>query len=131
MNMFSLFTTSFDLTADMLLAHSKRTAAASARLSPILYDPRSDSVALARPYTPFVSELNTLHAIVGAEQHNLRLDRALGELFPSQSRNFLAKLVTSGKVLVDGTAALKPSHRVEEGQKLTVEIPPAAPSSME
>ena len=78
-----------------------------------------------------MSESNALHAIVGADQHNLRLDRALGELFPSQSRNFLAKLVTAGKVLVDGTAARKPSHRVEAGQQLTVEVPPAAPSSME
>ena len=72
-----------------------------------------------------------MQAIVGAEQHNLRLDRALGELFPSQSRNFLAKLVTAGKVRVNGTAALKPSHRVEAGQQVTVEVPPATPSSME
>jgi 23S rRNA pseudouridine1911/1915/1917 synthase len=72
----------------------------------------------------------TLHAVVGAEQHNLRLDRALGELFPHQSRNFLAKLVTAGKVRVAGTAALKPSHRVEAGQEVSVEVPPAAPSSM-
>jgi 23S rRNA pseudouridine1911/1915/1917 synthase len=72
----------------------------------------------------------TLHAVVGAEQHNLRLDRALGELFPHQSRNFLAKLVTAGKVRVAGAAAVKPSHRVEEGQEVTVEVPPAAPSSM-
>ncbi len=69
-------------------------------------------------------------AIVGAPQDNLRLDRALGELFPYQSRNFLAKLITAGKVFVDGASALKPSHRVEAGQEVTVEVPPAAPSSM-
>jgi 23S rRNA pseudouridine1911/1915/1917 synthase len=78
-----------------------------------------------------VIEPPTLQAIVGAEQHDMRLDRALGELFPSQSRNFLAKLVTAGKVRVNGTAALKPSHRVEVGQEVTVEVPPPAPSSME
>jgi 23S rRNA pseudouridine1911/1915/1917 synthase len=72
-----------------------------------------------------------LQAVVGAEQHDMRLDRALGELFPSQSRNFLAKLVTAGKVRINGTAALKPSHRVEAGQEVTVEVPPPAPSSME
>jgi 23S rRNA pseudouridine1911/1915/1917 synthase len=76
-------------------------------------------------------ETPTLQAIVGAEQHNLRLDRALGELFPSQSRNSLAKLITAGKVLVNGTAALKPSLRVESGQQVSVEIPAPAPSSME
>ncbi|MFL6246638.1 MAG: RluA family pseudouridine synthase [Thermoanaerobaculia bacterium] len=78
-----------------------------------------------------MSETPLLHAIVGAEQHDLRLDRALGELFPSQSRNFLTKLITAGKVRVNGTAALKPSQRVESGQQVTVEVPPAAPSSME
>ena len=83
-----------------------------------------------RPYTPSVSEA-TLQAVVGVEQHDLRLDRALGELFPSQSRNFLAKLITAGKVRVNGTAALKPSHRVESGQEVTVEVPPPAPSAME
>lgn len=72
----------------------------------------------------------TLVAIVGAQQDNLRLDRALGELFPYQSRNFLAKLITAGKVWVDGAAALKPSHRVAAGQEVTVEVPAAAPSSM-
>jgi 23S rRNA pseudouridine1911/1915/1917 synthase len=71
-----------------------------------------------------------LQATVGAEQHELRLDRALGELFPSQSRNFLAKLVTSGRVRIDGAAATKSSQRVETGQQVTVEIPAAAPSTM-
>jgi 23S rRNA pseudouridine1911/1915/1917 synthase len=73
----------------------------------------------------------TLRAVVGADQHDLRLDRALGELFPHQSRNFLAKLVTAGKVRVAGAPELKPSHRVEAGQEIAVEVPPAAPSSME
>ncbi|HEX6641141.1 MAG TPA: RluA family pseudouridine synthase [Thermoanaerobaculia bacterium] len=71
-----------------------------------------------------------LQAIVGAAQHELRLDRALGELFPSQSRNFLAKLVSAGRVRIDGVAATKTSRRVETGQQVTVEIPDAAPSSM-
>jgi 23S rRNA pseudouridine1911/1915/1917 synthase len=78
-----------------------------------------------------VTETSSLQAVVGAEQHNLRLDRALGELFPFQSRNFLAKLITAGKVRVNGNAELKPSHRVETGQEVVVEIPAAAPSSMQ
>jgi 23S rRNA pseudouridine1911/1915/1917 synthase len=68
--------------------------------------------------------------MVGDDQHELRLDRALGELFPHQSRNFLAKLITNGKVFVDGTPARKASQRVEARQELTVEVPAAAPSSM-
>jgi 23S rRNA pseudouridine1911/1915/1917 synthase len=72
----------------------------------------------------------TLHAVVGEQQHNLRLDRALGELFSHESRNFLAKLITAGKVSVDGTVALKSSQRVEAGQSVTVDVPAATPSSM-
>lgn len=72
----------------------------------------------------------TLVAVAGVEQDNLRLDRALGELFPSQSRNFLAKLITAGKVSLDGVPALKSSHRVNAGQEVKVEVPAAAPSSM-
>ncbi len=49
---------------------------------------------------------------------------------PNQSRNFLAKLVTVGKVCIDGIAVLKPSRRVEAGQELTVEVPAAVPSGM-
>jgi 23S rRNA pseudouridine1911/1915/1917 synthase len=71
-----------------------------------------------------------LHAVVGAGQHNLRLDRALGELFPSQSRNFLAKLVTNGRVRINGTPAAKSSQRVESGQEVVVDVPAATPSSM-
>ena len=70
------------------------------------------------------------HAKVGDEHHDLRLDLALGKLFPSESRNFLAKLISSGKVFVNGTPAKKPSQRVEAGQAITVEVPAAAPSSL-
>jgi 23S rRNA pseudouridine1911/1915/1917 synthase len=72
----------------------------------------------------------TLRSTVGEQQHNLRLDRALGELFPSQSRNFLAKLVSAGHVHVDGKAATKPAQRVEAGQSVTVDTPDAVASAM-
>lgn len=68
--------------------------------------------------------------MVADDQHNVRLDRVLGDLFPSQSRNFLAKLVTAGKVRIDGKAAVKPSQRVESGQQVVVEVPAAVPSSI-
>lgn len=69
-------------------------------------------------------------ATAGDAQHGLRLDRALGDLFPTYSRNFLANLVTDGHVRVDGTTARKVSQRVEAGQRLQIEVPPAAPSTM-
>ena len=60
----------------------------------------------------------------------LRLDRALGELFPDYSRNFLANLVSEGRVRIDGQAAKKPSQRVEAGQTVTIEVPDAVPSTI-
>ena len=62
--------------------------------------------------------------------HGIRLDRALGELFSSYSRNFLANLVTEGHVSVDGRPAKKASQRVETGQQVTIEVPEAAPATI-
>ena len=69
-------------------------------------------------------------ATVGESQHGLRLDRALGELFSEYSRNFLANLVIEGHVRIDGTAATKPSQRVETGQHLEIAVPDAVPSGI-
>ena len=70
-------------------------------------------------------------AEVTDSQHGLRLDRALGELFPSESRSFLAKLITGGRVHVDGRPAAKASQRVETGQRLAIDVPDPAPSGVE
>jgi 23S rRNA pseudouridine1911/1915/1917 synthase len=72
----------------------------------------------------------TKDAIVEAAQDGQRLDRALGELVPSYSRNFLANLVTNGHIRVDGRVIRKPSHRVTSGQRIAIEIPDAAPASV-
>ena len=71
------------------------------------------------------------HAEVGSAQSGLRLDRALGELFPEHSRSFLARLVDDGLVRVDAKPATKTSQRVEQGQRVSIEVPDAAPSSAE
>ncbi|HVE71915.1 MAG TPA: RluA family pseudouridine synthase [Thermoanaerobaculia bacterium] len=68
--------------------------------------------------------------MVTDSESGLRLDRALGDLFPSYSRNFLANLVNDGHVLVDGRVAKKVSQRVEAGQLVVIEVPPAAPSTI-
>jgi len=72
----------------------------------------------------------TREGIVTDIQNGLRLDRALGELFPSYSRSFLANLVSEGHVSIDGRPARKASQRVETGQQVTIEVPDAAPSSI-
>lgn len=112
----------------MLREHSKRDPAVATSSVPILYDTPRHFVTRILPLVSEISE--PLHALAGEQHRGMRLDRALSELFPLQSRNFLAKLITAGKVSVDGTVAMKPSQRLEMGQSVTVDVPPAAPSSM-
>jgi len=71
-----------------------------------------------------------LRGTITPSQDGVRLDRALGELFPSESRNALAKLITAGRVRVDGVAASKPSHRVAAGMDVEIDVPPPSPSSV-
>jgi 23S rRNA pseudouridine1911/1915/1917 synthase len=73
----------------------------------------------------------TRAAQTGPDQAGTRLDRALGELFPDFSRSFLARMVESGSVRVDSRTVGKPSYRVEAGQQIEIDIPPAAPSTVE
>jgi 23S rRNA pseudouridine1911/1915/1917 synthase len=71
-----------------------------------------------------------LEGRIREEQHGLRLDRALSELFPEHSRSALASLIEAGHVFVDGTRVIKVSRRVAAGELVKVEIPPPAPSSV-
>jgi len=73
----------------------------------------------------------TRSATVTFTQAGSRLDRALAELFPDLSRSFLARLIESGSVRVNAQTAAKSSQKVEEGQAIELEIPAAAPSSVE
>jgi 23S rRNA pseudouridine1911/1915/1917 synthase len=90
---------------------------------------RDDCHNFVVPYTsPLVGE--TRDAMVTDSGDGLRLDRALGHLFPTYSRSFLANLVIGGHVRVDGAPAKKVSQRVERGQRVTIDVPEAAPSTI-
>jgi len=80
-------------------------------------------------YFSDVSEIR--EATVTAAQHGLRLDRALGDLFPEHSRSFLARLVEEAHVRVDGRTAAKTSMKVEAGQRIELVLPDAARSGIE
>ncbi|HEY0139582.1 MAG TPA: RluA family pseudouridine synthase [Thermoanaerobaculia bacterium] len=71
----------------------------------------------------------TREAVVGNAQDGLRLDRALGELFPGHSRSFLSRLVDDGHVSVDTRLAAKPSQRVAAGQKIALVLPDPEPAA--
>jgi len=74
---------------------------------------------------------DTRAAQADAAHAGLRLDRALGELFPEFSRSFLTRLIEAGSVRVDSRTVSKPSSRVEEGQRIEVDVPSATPSTVE
>ncbi len=113
---------------DMLPGHSKRVCPRrNPHLQLITWSNRTTSQ-ISFPILDTVSHFR--EAVVGDSQQGLRLDRALGELFTDYSRNFLANLVTEGHVSIDDRPAAKPSRRVETGQRLKIEVPPASPSSL-
>jgi 23S rRNA pseudouridine1911/1915/1917 synthase len=63
------------------------------------------------------------HEFVVAEQDaGQRLDRFLAAQFPDVSRTHVRTLIDEGRVRVGGIAK-KPSHHLESGETITVEIP--------
>lgn len=61
----------------------------------------------------------------------MRLDRALSEKFPGHSRSALARLIEEGHVTIDGRLAKKPSQQVEPEQRIEVDFPAPAPTTIE
>lgn len=77
----------------------------------------------SRPVTHESEE--RVELIVDAESAGVRLDRFLASQLPEMSRTRVQELMEQGRVLVDG-AAMKPSHKVEEGSVVVVDVPPPA-----
>src|SRR6266481_1866060 len=71
-----------------------------------------------------------IEIVVPAEQAGARLDRFLAQELAEISRTRIQELMNEGRVLVDG-AAMKPSHKVEEGATIVVDIPPTLPAGVE
>jgi 23S rRNA pseudouridine1911/1915/1917 synthase len=69
--------------------------------------------------------------VIPDDRDGVRLDRVLAELLPEHSRSFVVKLIEDGRVSVAGRAAVKPSVRVEAGQRVAIDVPPPAPSTIE
>jgi 23S rRNA pseudouridine1911/1915/1917 synthase len=71
------------------------------------------------------------HEFVVAEEHaGQRLDRFLAAQFPDVSRTHVQALIDEGRVRVGGMAK-KPSHHLESGEAITVEIPAPPPPGVE
>ena len=67
---------------------------------------------------------------VSAENAGMRLDRFLATQLPELSRTRVQSLIDEGRVRLNGVA-VKPSHRVEPGEIVVVEIPAPPPSGVE
>lgn len=91
-------------------------------------EPRICYVQLRRPFVNTSSE--QIELVVSSEHAGQRLDRFLVSQLSELSRTRIQSLVEQGFVQVAG-AAMKPSYRVEPGDRITVEIPPAEPAGVE
>lgn len=66
----------------------------------------------------------SLQFVVPPETAGLRLDQALAALVPQQSRSQLQRLIKDGRVLVDGTAAIRASMPMKAGTHISLDMPP-------
>ena len=70
-------------------------------------------------------------------EQDIELIEALGEMYPNSKRNTLRKMLTSGRVMVEGKVVHKAKFIVEKGNSVTVSdretaalsSPPPAPKS--
>jgi 23S rRNA pseudouridine1911/1915/1917 synthase len=66
--------------------------------------------------------------VVAAEEAGERLDRVLARHVADVSRTRLKALIEAGAVELDGRTIRDPSHRVNSGAAVTVEVPEPAPA---
>jgi len=65
---------------------------------------------------------------IGADLHGMRLDRALANLVPEFSRNYLQQLIDLGAVVFNGQAVRKPSQKVRAGEAGEISLRPTPQS---
>jgi 23S rRNA pseudouridine1911/1915/1917 synthase len=66
--------------------------------------------------------------VFAATHHGMRLDRALVELVPEFSRNYLQQLIEAGSVLINGQVLVKASHKVKVSDVGLIELRPTPQS---
>ncbi|MFH1075888.1 MAG: RluA family pseudouridine synthase [Pseudomonadota bacterium] len=68
---------------------------------------------------------------VSKKQEKMRLDAALTEQLSDLSRSFITRLIKNGHVQINNQITQKPGVRLQEGDILTVIIPPPEPCNMQ
>lgn len=74
------------------------------------------------------TEMELRQVTVPAGSHGCRLDRALADIVPEFSRNYLQQLIAARVVRLGGLVVTKPSTRVRAGDELTIELRPTPQS---
>lgn len=68
---------------------------------------------------------------MASDEKRERIDRLLVKRLPELSRSRLQGLIIGGQLAIDGKTIDNPAFRVKPGQKLVLEVPPAAPAEPE
>src|SRR5258706_11739463 len=63
--------------------------------------------------------------VVAAEEDGERLDRVLAQRVAELSRSRHKALILAGRVAIDGATIRDPGHRVNAGESIMLELPPA------
>src|SRR5579863_5903931 len=80
-----------------------------------------------RAFTMTVAATQT-SVLVAADEAGERLDRLLARHVAALSRSRLKALIEAGAVVLDGKTIRDPSHRVNSGDTIVVDVPPAEPA---
>jgi 23S rRNA pseudouridine1911/1915/1917 synthase len=78
-----------------------------------------------------VSPSTPTTVLTAAEDTGDRLDRALARHIAALSRSRLKTLIEAGAVTIDGETIRDPSHRVNSGTAIQVDVPPPEPAKPE
>src|SRR5205814_3727462 len=68
--------------------------------------------------------------VIAADEAGERLDRVLAARVAELSRSRHKELILAGRVAIDGSTIRDPSHRVNAGATIALELPPAADATM-
>ena len=74
------------------------------------------------------AEVEWREASIAVAQHSQRLDRALVDVVPEFSRNYLQQLIEAGRVSLNAHPVVKASQRVKAGDAVRIELRPTPQS---
>jgi 23S rRNA pseudouridine1911/1915/1917 synthase len=86
---------------------------------------------LLDPLGMTLTTIATKSIVAAQEQAGERLDRMLAASFGEFSRSRLKALIEAGAVAIDGATIRDPSHRVNSGAAIVLNVPPPEPAKPE